>query len=58
MSIVDYATHMVEEPANREMRPDGSHLDESGASRLWRTWLTEVMIDLGRQSSPGGSTPG
>lgn len=58
MSVVDYATHMVEEPANREMRPDGSHLDESGATRLWRTWLTEVMIDLARSSSPGGSTPG
>ena len=54
MTIVDYATHMSAEPANREMRPDGSHLDESGASRLWRTWLTDVVIDLARTGAPDG----
>lgn len=58
MTIVDYATHMAEEPANSEMRPDGSHLDEPGASRLWRTWLTEVVIDLARSTGAEAPAPG
>ena len=54
MSIVDYAAHMAAEPANAQMRPDGSHLDERGATRLWSTWLTDVVIDLARLG-PSGS---
>lgn len=44
MRIIDYAGHMAAEPENRTMRPDGSHLDEAGATRLWRTWLTEQVV--------------
>lgn len=57
MAVIDYAAHMADEPANSEMRPDGSHLDEKGATRLWRTWLTDVVIDLARHSSSSGVTP-
>jgi len=47
MIIVDYAAHMVNEPNNRQMRPDGSHLDEAGSAQLWRTWLTEEILRIG-----------
>jgi hypothetical protein len=56
MAIVDYAEHMAAEPANSEMRPDGSHLDDQGATRLWRTWLTDVVINIaGNRTASGGS---
>ena len=51
MTIVDYASHMAEAPNNREMRPDGSHLDEKGSTELWRSWLTDVIIGIGAGTS-------
>jgi hypothetical protein len=58
MAVIDYAAHMAGEPANSEMRPDGSHLDEKGATRLWSTWLNDVVIDLARRPSSNGVSPG
>jgi hypothetical protein len=58
MIVVDYAAHMAGDPANGAMRPDGSHLDENGAARLWRTWLTEVVIDIARRPPSNGPTTG
>ena len=52
MTIVDYAGHMAAEPDNRRMRPDGSHLDESGSAELWRTWLTEEILGIGTSAVP------
>ncbi|CAB4920964.1 unannotated protein [freshwater metagenome] len=50
MTIIDYAAHMANEPNNRQMRPDGSHLDEKGSAELWRTWLTEQVLEIGTGS--------
>jgi peptidoglycan/LPS O-acetylase OafA/YrhL len=54
MRIVDYAGHMAAEPANRSMRPDGSHLDEAGATRLWTTWLNDQILAIAQHPRDGG----